>query len=131
MKAWKRPLVSNELLLEGRPWDCRNTKPGGNLPGYLKTEPILHRGETEAKRVQVASPRSLLQLLFLGVPVINLSPQGGTAGRAGDLGEVRPDGKFSGPWGMFLEGHCGALAPPFSLPLVMRCFYFSYHRLTS
>lgn len=59
--TWKRSLMSNKLLLEGRPWDCRNTEPGGNLPGHLKTHPILHRGETEAKRVRVASPRSLLQ----------------------------------------------------------------------
>lgn len=39
----------------------QNTEPGGNLPSHLKTDPFLHRGETEAKRVQVASPRSLLQ----------------------------------------------------------------------
>lgn len=39
----------NKLLSEGRPWDCSNAEPGGNLPGHLKTDPILHRGETEAK----------------------------------------------------------------------------------
>lgn len=41
--------MPNKLLSEGRPWDCSNAEPGGNLPGHLKIDPILHRGETEAK----------------------------------------------------------------------------------